>query len=90
MVLYCCCVSSDHARLIEKDGFEESDLVRVSDCLSDMSGRSANESNAVIFLAAQFDFDLDAFPLVEERDSRERLVPGRILNALPRGIWPDA
>ena len=91
VVLYHRCMSRAVAREVELTGFSPVEPVPVTDHLPDFDGRSPDDSHAIVFLALPFDFRLDDYPLVDKASgSRERLVPGSVLNALPRAIWPES
>ena len=91
MVLYFCCTSLDHAKAIERNGFQEDASIRVTDQLPKFADRAAHESHAVIFLGVASDFDFDQYPIPEDAtDPHEREVPGKVLNAMRRAIRPEA
>jgi hypothetical protein len=91
LVLYYCCTSLDHAKAIERDGFREDASIRVTGQCQNSPAEGPIESHAVIFLGVASDFDFDQYPVPEEvTDPHEREIPGRVLNAMRRAIWPEA
>ena len=89
--MYHCCMSLDHAKAIERNGFEAEALVRVSDRLPVFADQALGETHAIIILAPAFDFKLADYPFADGTEgSEERLVPGRVLNGFPRATWPEA
>jgi hypothetical protein len=84
-------MSLDEAKLVERDGFANDKFFRVTDQLPDFTDRPADESHAIVVLAASFGFSLANYRLAfDAKYAGERLVAGSVLNAFPRGIWPQA
>jgi hypothetical protein len=86
LVLYYSCPPLVRANEIVRHGFPVGELVAVSDRLP--KGKKPN-ARSVVFLGVSYDFPYGRFPL---RDTGEptphRLIPGHVLNVLPRAIWP--
>jgi hypothetical protein len=91
VVLYHCCMSLDEAKRVERDGFANDKFYRVTDQLPDFADRPADESHAIVVLAASFGFSIENYRLAyDAKYAGERLVPGSVLNAFPRAIRPQA
>ena len=89
VVLYHCCMSLDEAKLVERDGFALDRFFRITDQLPDFTDRPADETHAIVLLAASFGFSISNYRLAyDAKYAGERLDPGSILNAFPRAIWP--
>ena len=89
MVLYHCCVSLGMARALELVGFREDELIPVTGDPPAVDKSNPDEAFGVVMLNAPFDFRLEDYPLrVNDKGMPERLVPGTVLNAFQRAIWP--
>jgi hypothetical protein len=88
-MLYHCCVSLGLARALELVGFKEGELIPVTDHPPQVDKDNPDEAFAVVMIGAPFDFLLDDYPLQTNSKGRlEHLLPGAVLNAFPRAIWP--
>ena len=89
MVLYYCCPPRVRAGEIVERGFPDGEVVPVTDHPPKADGRYLLEDmRAVVFLGVPFDFPFDSFPLEDAADGgAQRLIPWRVLNALPRALW---
>ena len=89
MVLYHCCVSLGMARALELVGFMDHELIAVTEHPPAVDRSNPDEAFGVVMLNAPFDFRLEDYPLrVNDKGMPERLVPGTVLNAFQRAIWP--
>ena len=89
MVLYHCCVSLGMARALELVGFMDHELIAVTEHPPVVDRSNPDEAFGVVMLNAPFDFRLEDYPLkVNDKGELERLVPGAVLNAFQRAIWP--
>ena len=82
-------MSMSRAKAVTIDGFEDTELVPVVDYPPYADKNELDESNAVVMFVAPFGFRLEDYELrVSERGELERLVPGSVLNAFQRAVWP--
>ena len=88
MVLYHCCTSLAEAQAIERNGFGDQEVVRVTDRPPDVDGRDVDVLHEIVMLGVPFDFRLEEFPVADDATG-ERLVPALVLNQFPRAIWPE-
>ena len=87
MVLYHCCVSLGMA--LELVGFMDDELIPVTEHPPSVDKTSREQAFSVVMLNAPFDFRLEDYPQkVNDKGELERLVPGAVLNAFQRAIWP--
>ena len=89
MVLYHCCVSLGMARALALVGFMDDELIPVTEHPPSVDKTSREQAFSVVMLNAPFDFRLEDYPQkVNDKGGLERLVPGAVLNAFQRAIWP--
>ena len=85
VVLYHCCRSLEHARMIAREGFSARETVRVAEHLSRTHARPPDESHAVVVLGVPWDFRLEDYPL--DGATGEHIVPAHVLNLFERAVW---
>ena len=89
MVLYHCCVSLGMARAMELVGFIDSEPIPVTQHPPEAKRNNPDAAFGVVMLNAPFDFRLENYPMqVNDEGKPEYLVPGAVLNAFQRAIWP--
>ena len=91
MVLYHLCMSLEQAKLVQRHGFADGRIFRVADKPPRLRGRRSDQNQAIVVIAPSYEFSLDDYKLAYDATSTgERLVPGSVLNAFPRAIWPES
>ena len=89
VVLYHCCVSLGMARALALVGFMDDELIPVTEHPPLVDKNNPEEAFGVVMLNAPFDFRLEDYPLqVNDKGELEHLVPGAVLSAFQRAIWP--
>ena len=90
MVLYHCCMSAAHAQARVLVGFENDDLIEVTESSPDTSPGDPDAAYAVLLLGPPVNFRLQDYAARTGKSGHlEYLVPGRILNAFERHVWPN-
>lgn len=90
MALYHCCMSAAHAQAWVLVGFEDDDLIEVTESSPDTRPGDPDAAYAVLLLGPPPGFRLqDYAERTDPRGRLEYLVPGRVLNAFERHVWPD-
>ena len=89
MVLYHCCMSAAHAQARVLVGFEDDELIEVTESSPVTSPGDPDAAYAVLLLGPPSNFRLPDYAARAGKSGRlEYLVPGRILNAFEREVWP--
>ena len=90
MALYHCCMSAALAQARTLVGFEDDDLIEVTEESPDMNPGDPDAAYAVQLLGSPPNFRLEDYAARTGRSGRlEHLVPGRILNSFERHVWPN-
>jgi len=90
MVLYHCCMSAALAQARALVGFDDDDLIEVTEVPPDTSGHDPHDAYAVELLEPPAGFRMDRYPSrTGTHGRREYLIPGRVLNAFRRSAWPS-
>jgi len=85
VVLYHCCGSLEHARMIAREGFSAPETVRMAEQLSPEHARPPDDFHAVVVLGVPWDFRLEDYPV--DGATGERIVPVHVLNLFERAVW---
>ena len=90
MVLYHCCMSAAHAQARVLVGFENDDLIEVTESSPDTSPGDPDAAYALLLLGPPPNFRLQDYAARTGKSGHlEYLVPGRILNTFERHVWPN-
>ena len=91
MALYHCCMSAAYAQARALVGFEDDELIEVTEESPDTRVHDPDAAYAVLLIGPPPNFRLEDHAARTGKSGRlEYLVPGRILNAFERHVWPNS
>ena len=89
MALYHCCMSAAHVQARALVGFEDDELIEVTESSPETNPGDPDAAYAVLLVGPPATFRLEDYASRTGKNGRrEYLVPGRVLNAFERHVWP--